>query len=168
MIRSMFLLILVVGIGRSEDRLSKLAQAGEIQEDAPVKASSATVIHAAPATVWSLLTGVNDWPKWQRDITKAKIDGPLACGTRFSWTSGTRIQSQIVLIRPFEELAWTGRAYQASAIHVWRLESLPGGETRVQTSESLDGFLLRLFYSSDALEKSQQHWLSDLKAAAER
>jgi hypothetical protein len=166
MMRLAMVLILLLGLGN--DRLEQLAQQGKIQEDAPVKASSEISISAEPEQVWALLTDVNDWPKWQSDITKAEIHGPLQPGTEFTWTSGTQIRSRIALVQPPQVLAWTGQAYKAKAIHVWRLESAPNGQTLVSTSESMDGFMLSVFYSSKKLKESQERWLKSLKAAAER
>jgi len=37
----------------------------------------------------------------------------------------------------------------------------------VKTEESMNGFLLSLFYSSKKLEQSDQRWLDRLKLAAE-
>jgi hypothetical protein len=65
-------------------------------------------------------------------------------------------------------LAWTGTAYKARAIHVWNLQPLPDGGTLVKTIESMDGFMLRFFYSSNDLAKSQRLWLDALKHKAEQ
>lgn len=161
-------MVLFLLLGLSNDRLIQLAQEGKIQENAPVKASSQITIIAKPERVWALLTDVNDWPKWQSDITKAEMRGPLQPGTEFTWTSGAQIRSRLALVQAPQMLAWTGQAYQAKAIHVWRLESAPNGQTLVSTSESMDGFMLSVFYSSKKLKGSQERWLKGLKVAAER
>jgi hypothetical protein len=123
------------------DRLEKLAADGQIQENAAVKASSEITIHASPENVWHLLTDIDNWPKWQSTISAAKINGPLESGTAFVWTSGgTQIKSRIALARPVTQLAWTGTAYRARAVHVWNLQLLPDGDTLVKTTESMDGF----------------------------
>jgi len=151
------------------DRLEKLAADGQIQENAAVKASSEITIHASPENVWHLLTDIDNWPKWQSTISAAKINGPLESGTAFVWTSGgTQIKSRIALARPVTQLAWTGTAYRARAVHVWNLQPLPDGGTLVRTTESMNGFMLRLFYSSNDLAKSQRLWLDALKRKAEQ
>jgi hypothetical protein len=38
----------------------------------------------------------------------------------------------------------------------------------VKTNQSMDGFLLTLFFSSKTLEESDQRWPENLKAAAEQ
>ena len=151
------------------DRLGKLAANGQIQEDAAVKAASEIIIRASPEKVWSLLTDIDNWPKWQSAISAAKISGPLESGTTFVWTTGgTKIKSRIALAHPARQLAWTGTAYRARAIHVWNLQPLPDGGTLVKTTESMDGFMLKVFYSSKDLAKSQKLWLDALKHKAEQ
>jgi uncharacterized protein YndB with AHSA1/START domain len=150
------------------DRLQTLAAQGQIQEDAPVKATAQITIHASPEKVWGLLTRIDDWPKWQATISAAKIDGPLQPGTRFTWTSGNaKIESRIALVRTNQQIGWTGTAFKAHAVHIWTLEPLPDGNTLVKTTESMDGFLLKLFYSSKDLAASHKVWLDALKRKAE-
>jgi len=163
------ILFLIIGASTADDRLGQLARSGTIQEDAPVKASLGITINASPERIWVLLTDVKNWPAWQRDITRTEISGPLQSGTDFSWTTGgTKIQSRIALVQTGEQFAWTGKAFGAKAIHLWKLQRLPGDHTLVKTDESMDGFLLSLFYSSKKLLESDQRWLDDLKRAAER
>jgi len=163
--RSMLLVLLFLGAGISDD---ELARSGKIRENAPVKASLEITIHAPVEKVWLLLTDVTNWPKWQPDVSVTKLSGPLEGGTAFSWTTGgTRIESRITLVQPYEQFAWTGKAYMARAIHVWKLQRLSDGQTLVKTEESMDGFLLTLFYSSKKLEQTDQRWLDRLKLAAE-
>jgi hypothetical protein len=151
------------------DRLQKLAADGKIDENASVKASSEITIHASVENVWHLLTDIDNWPQWQSTISAAKINGPLESGSTFVWTNGgTENKSRIALARPVMQLAWTGTAYKAKAIHVWNLQPLPDGGTLVKTIESMEGFMLRLFYSSDDLAKSQRLWLDALKHKAEQ
>ena len=146
-----------------------LASNGQIDNHAAVKASSEIFIAAPTDKVWSLLVGIDEWPKWQPNITTAKIAGPVSKGTEFKWTTGgTKIASRLALVKPGEELAWTGTALHATAIHVWQLRAAPSGGTLVSTKESMQGFMLKLFYSSKDLEKTQKAWLDALKREAER
>jgi uncharacterized protein YndB with AHSA1/START domain len=153
------------------DTSEKLAANGQIQENAPVKASVEIVIDASPEKVWRFLTDIDQWPTWQSAISAARIDGPLEPGTTFVWTNGgPRIKSRIAIVHPAAQLAWTGTTFGAKAIHVWSLELLPAGGTHVKTTESIDGFMLRmgLFYSSNDLAKSLKEWLEALKRKAEQ
>ena len=151
------------------NRAEVLAAKGEVDEQAAVRASSEILIAAPADKVWTILVGVDQWPKWQPDITAAKIAGPLITGTEFKWTMGrAKITSRLALVKLDEELAWTGTALHTSAIHVWQLRAAPNGGTLVSTRESMTGFMLKLFYSSKDLEKSQKEWLNALKREAER
>jgi uncharacterized protein YndB with AHSA1/START domain len=151
--------------------MEKLAANGQIQETAPVKASAEIVIHASPEKVWRLLTDIDQWPTWHSAISVARINGPVEPGTIFGWTSGgPKIKCRIALVHPATQLAWTGTTFGGNAIHVWSLGLLPDGGTLVKTTESIDGFMLRLklFYSSSDLAKSLKEWLEALKGKAEQ
>jgi hypothetical protein len=151
------------------DDLESLASNGTIQIDAPIKTSLEVVIQAPVEKVWSLLTAVNEWPQWQTAIKEAQIDGPVASGTTFAWSAGSmHIHSRLALVVPDEQLAWTGKAWTATAVHVWKFERLPGNRTRVTTDESVSGFLVTFFYSSRDLQVADQFWLDRLKQEAER
>ena len=163
--RGIILALVFLGASISDD---ELARSGQIREDAPVKTSLEITIHAPIEKVWLLLTDVRGWPKWQTDISTAEMPGPLQAGTTFSWTTGgTHIKSRLALVQPYDQFAWTGTAFGATAIHVWKLSRLADDQTIVRTDESMHGFLLTLFYSSKKLEASDQRWLDRLKLAAE-
>lgn len=164
------LFLLLAYSHRRTNRFERLASSGEIENNAPVRASSEIAIHASPVKVWHVLSDIDRWPTWQPNISVAKINGSLQTGTTFSFTyGGSKIESRIALVRPDKQLGWTGTTFGATAIHVWNLQPLPGGGTLVKTEESLDGLLLRLklFYSSKDLAKSHQLWLEALKHKTE-
>ena len=162
------LLILQMLHGSGTD-LEELARAGAIQDDAPIKASLNVVIQAPIEKVWTLLIGVNEWPKWQTAIKEAHLEGPVANGTNFTWSArATSIHSRFARVVPQAEIAWTGTSLNAHAIHVWKLERMAGNRTRVTTKESMSGFLLVFLYSSRELQVSDQFWLDRLKQEAER
>ena len=90
-------------------------------------------------------------------------------GTQFRWTTpGGTIHSRIVLFKPGHRLAWIGHMLIFRAIHVWTLASLPNGDTEVTTTETLSGWPIALFYSSDDLRQADQRWLDALRQEAER
>ena len=152
----------------SAQQLERLAAKGQVQEDAPVQAADEVTIHASPEKVWQLLSGIREWPQWQANVSAVQINGPLAAGTVFTWKNGsTKITSRLALVEPGRRIAWTGKALGAHAVHLWTLEALPDGETRVKTSESMDGFMLKRFYSSKELADSLRVWLEALKHKAE-
>ena len=147
---------------------SELAREAKINQSAPVIAAAEILVNAPPQRVWNLLTDIAHWPTWQPDISESAISGPLTPGTVFTWSTSTEIRSRLELVEPNKRLAWTGKAWTATAIHVWELLPQPGGRTLVRTRESMDGFLLSLFFSSEKLQASDQQWLNALKTAAEK
>jgi biotin/lipoate A/B protein ligase family protein len=48
------------------------------RRDAPAVVRIERMIAAAPERPWQLLTGVADWPSWQKDIEAATLEGPFA------------------------------------------------------------------------------------------
>jgi uncharacterized protein YndB with AHSA1/START domain len=54
-----------------------------IAKDAPLKAHKKIVIIVPIEKVWSLLTEINLWTRWQLDVTSVRKDGDLSVGTIF-------------------------------------------------------------------------------------
>src|SRR5690554_7587138 len=76
-----------------------------INNNAPVKAVESIQIEATPQRVWEILTDINNWDKWNRDIKQAKIKGDLAAGTTFDWNSGgNKISSTLHTVTPLREI----------------------------------------------------------------
>lgn len=127
-------------------------------------------IEATPEAVWALLTDINNWPGWNPAVSCARFDGPFAPGSIFRWKSGgSSIVSTIQNIERPRRVAWTGKTFGAAAVHVWVLEAIGAG-VLVRTSESFDGWLVRLFRSSfqRLLDKALDEVLRSLKTAAEK
>lgn len=152
----------------AQSDLQQLASQGKIQADAPIQTTLRITIDAPPEKVWQRLTDVQHWPGWQAEIHDARIDGSLQAGTTLAWTSGVRINARLALVREPHILAWTGKAMNLRAIHVWTLEPLPGGRTQVTVNESMSGFLAGMVFSSKKLEESDQQWLNALKVVVEQ
>ena len=146
-----------------------MAARGEVDPDAPVRTSVSVAINAPPALVWAVLSDIAGWPSWQPDIQHAVVVEPVGAGTRFHWTTpGSTIHSRIVLFEPGHRLAWIGDLLMFRAIHVWTLGRLPNGDTEVSTAETLSGWPIALFYSSDDLRQADRRWLDALRLETER
>jgi uncharacterized protein YndB with AHSA1/START domain len=137
---------------------------------APVVGADEIRIAAPPETVWDVLAAIEDWPSWNPDVKSVSIAGAVAPGTEFRWKSGPgTITSTLQEVERPRLIAWTGRTFGLRAFHVWRFEPEDGG-TRVQTEESFDGTVARLFRRplrrtlTSALDSGLRH----LKAEAER
>ncbi len=142
----------------------------EINQNAPLVDEHRVVIDAPRPAVWALLADIPGWPRWHAAITRAELDGPLAPGTGFRWTSGgMAISSTIQLVEPGQRLGWTGKALGTSSAHLWTLEDHPDG-TLVTTAESMSGWLIYpvKLVTPGFLTDALQTWLSSLRHAAER
>ena len=141
----------------------------KIDYNAPLHAEKDTLISAPLEKVWLELTNIDQWSKWQPDLTSAKLDGTLATGTMFYWKAkGLDITSTIQIVEPMQSIGWTGKSLGVQAIHIWTFEKHENG-TYVKTEESLSGWfpsILKLF-DPKFLEKSLQNSLQVLKAHVE-
>jgi uncharacterized protein YndB with AHSA1/START domain len=142
----------------------------EINDQAPVRARREVEIGATADVVWDVLTDVDAWPRWNAEVKSATVAGAVAPGAEFRWKAGPgTIQSRIERTERPRLLAWTGRTFGMSAIHVWRLEPGDGG-TRVTTEESMEGLPARVLRGmvQKNLDRSLDAWLRGLKAESER
>lgn len=161
--------VALTACGASNGAATHLAATGHIDDDAPIRATRSILISAPPARIWSVLTRIDDWSRWQSDIGAAHLKGSLAPGVSFDWTNnGMSISSRIERVNPNVDIAWTGQAMGLTAIHVWTLEPISRGVTRVRTDESMRGLPGSLFYSSEKLGQANTAWLSRLKTEVER
>jgi hypothetical protein len=141
-----------------------------IDERAAVVGASEIEIAAAPEIVWDVLATIEAWPTWNPDVKSVSIEGDVAEGTQFRWTSGPgTITSTLQHVERPRLIAWSGRTLGIDAFHVWRLEPRDGA-TLVRTEETFDGLVARLLRRplrktlTGALESGLRH----LKAEAER
>ena len=141
-----------------------------INEKAPVKSAGSIEIDAPVDSVWEILTNINNWPAWQKDVSKAVVHGEIKKGTKFDWKAGgISFKSEIHTSVPESMFGWTGITPGASAIHNWFFES-KGNGTVVRVEESLQGVLPRLFprYFGKNLDSGVVKNLKELKTAAEK
>lgn len=141
-----------------------------INSNAPVQQAKQILIAAPAEKIWSVLTGINEWPNWNEKITKARIEGSVAEGARFRWTvNGAVIRSEFHTVTPNFKLGWSGTTFGATAIHNWTLEPQADGQTVVNVEESMEGWLVALFKNkmNRDLERDMQFWLEKLKLQSE-
>jgi uncharacterized protein YndB with AHSA1/START domain len=141
----------------------------QIKADAPVVVRDEIFVAAPIQTVWAVLTDIRSWPRWQPEITRVEMQGPLASGAVFRWRSnGLSITSTVRDLQPPTFIGWTGSAYGIRAVHTWKLTPQQGGVV-VHTEESFDGWLVRLLrrWMQRSLDRSIKTWLQSLKLRAE-
>lgn len=140
-----------------------------VDSTAPVMCSKTITIQADPEKVWKVLTEINEWSSWQKDIPFASVEGDIASGSTFKWkTGGAKITSKLHTVKPGSAFGWTGNTMGLYAIHNWQLQEV-NGATVVTVAESMDGLLARLFRKSfhKSLEQGMDRWLTMLKEKVE-
>ncbi|MER7465335.1 SRPBCC family protein [Streptomyces sp. NPDC097981] len=141
-----------------------------IDETAPAIVRLSTVIDAPLATVWGLHTDIDAWPTWNTDIDQARLDGPLALGSSFSWrTHGMEITSTVHELIPGQRIVWGGPSAGITGIHVWTFEQ-NGDHVTVRTEESWSGAPVEAAAEElgKALHDSLENWLAHLKSRCEQ
>jgi hypothetical protein len=100
----------------------------EIDRSAPVLAHQEIQIEPPLERVWELHTDVASWPKWQKEMTEARIDGAFEPGTSFDWTSYSfRVTSTIYGVKDRSRSLCGGTAEGITGIHAWLLTESPSG-----------------------------------------
>lgn len=141
-----------------------------INSNAPVICTKSIVINASKEKVWSILTGINEWVSWQKEISYASFHGNLAVDSSFKWkTGGAKIVSTLHTVEPYTQFGWTGKTFGMFAIHNWTLKE-NNQQTEVTVDESMEGFLASVFKKSfnKNLEKGMTNWLLLLKQKCEK
>ena len=142
----------------------------EIDRNAPVIAAEEMLIQAPVELVWQLQADIANWPRWNPEVYRVVLRGPIRPGTEFHWVAGgLEIRSRLQLLSMPERIVWTGRTRGIRAVHVWSFEPCAGG-THVRTEESFTGLMARVFAKSmrKRLSKALRQGLTALKQEAER
>lgn len=140
-----------------------------INQKAPVKSEGTIEIKAPIDTVWQVLTKIEDWPEWQKNVTESKLEGTLKEGAAFKWKAGgISFASRIHTMKPKTMFGWTGKTTGAGAIHNWTFFE-NNDITKVQVEESLQGVLPGLFrrYFQNNLDAGVKNNLEELRIASE-
>ena len=141
----------------------------DIDRAAPVVAHHGVDIAAPLGAIWELHTGVAAWPAWNVEVTAARLDGPFARGSDFTWTSyGFTVTSTLYDVVEHARTLWGGEAQGITGIHEWRFEQTSDG-VHVTTSESFAGEPVEADPGGmqSILDSSLPAWLARLKHAAE-
>src|ERR1700677_1830129 len=103
------------------------------------------------AQVWPYLNDTTQWPMYYKNASEIGFEdgaGPeLAAGVHFRFTTfGMKVEAEVTEHAPPSEgnparvsfRAWIAGSKQedASALHAWLIEDLPGGRVRLLTQES--------------------------------
>lgn len=141
-----------------------------IDSTASLTAKKEMIINAPVERIWKIQSDINNWPKWQKDVSYARLQGRLAKGTVFKWKAmGMNITSELQEVNNNKEIGWSGKSIGMNAVHNWKFEK-QGNKTKVITEESLSGWFPRIIklFKPDFLEKSLLKSLQTLKHQAEK
>lgn len=141
----------------------------DVDRDAPVVVELTTLIDAPLDVVWGLHADIDGWPTWQKDVAQARLSGPIAPGTSFTWeTHGLSIVSTIEEVVPQQRIVWGGPSQGIVGVHVWTFDQTPDGVS-VRTTESWAGPPIAADPDGmrAALIASLSAWLVALKDTAE-
>jgi uncharacterized membrane protein len=142
----------------------------DINRNAPVKTQQQITIHASPEKIYQIMSDVNHWSNWNKDIQDPVMKVPFQKGNSFDWKSGgLTIRSTLHTAIPSSKIGWSGPTFGAFAIHNWTLVP-DGDQTTVIVDESMEGWLVSMMRKKfqSHLEQSLQTWLKDLKTEAEK
>ena len=98
----------------------------DVDRSATVLTELAIDIDAPREVLWRLHTEINAWPKWQHDISDARLEEPLARGASFHWAiHGMGITSTVYAIDEGSRILWGGDANGITGIHEWTFTDTP-------------------------------------------
>ena len=141
----------------------------DIDRNAPVIAHHEIDISAPLERVWDLHIQVDDWPRWNTEVTAAKLDGAVVPGSSFTWTSyDFTVTSTIYDVEDRARILWGGAAQGIMGTHEWLFE--PTGEgVHVTTNESFAGDPVEADTAGlqALLDSSLTTWLARMKTQAE-
>jgi len=120
-----------------------------------------TVIDASPETVWRELTDLESYPEWNPFISRAagEIEDGNTLVLRMTPPDGRAMtfRPKVTMSDPARELRWLGHLGVRGIFdgeHYFRLEELPGGQTRLHHGERFTGVTVPLF--GGALKKTER------------
>ncbi|WP_067847165.1 SRPBCC family protein [Nocardia lijiangensis] len=142
---------------------------GRVDPAARIRARVETTVEADADTLFQVLADLPKWPEVRRSITKMSVDGPIAAGTSFRWTSsGALLSSTLAVVTPGREVSWSGKFLWFTAIHRNTIVPLTAGRSTLVSEESMTGIGIGLIYSSSKLEKELRGWVDEFAAFAQQ
>ena len=147
--------------------LEAKAKEGRINENASIRDRQSIIINAPIEKVWDILTAVEQWPTWNKEIKSANCPSPVSEGVKFDWHIRlTTFQSYFQAVNKPTLLSWTGKSNFMKSIFVWNLEA-SDQQTIVTVEESIEGFVIPLFNNHSKLHDILIDWLNALKRKSE-
>jgi len=147
--------------------LQSQAREGRINENASIRDRQSIIINANIDRVWDILTNVNAWTQWNKEIKVAKCE-QVAMEADFEWqVLQSHFKSTFHVVDMPNTLSWTGQSKFVKSIFVWNLEA-SDAQTIVTVEESIEGFIVPIFNNHSKLHNILIDWLHALKTEAEK
>jgi uncharacterized protein YndB with AHSA1/START domain len=147
-------------------KLEENARQGRINEEASMKDRQSVIINAPIERVWDVLTNLNEWPFWNREIKNISCE-KVAVGAPFDWTiRHTKLNSNFQVVEKPTILAFTGKGKFTKTIFVWELEP-SDQQTIITVEQSVEGIVLPILSNQSRLHDVLVDWLSRLKEKSE-
>ncbi len=136
---------------------------------APFRGRREIVIAAPVDRVWRTLADVPSWnTNLEPGVKNIRLENGVAVDATFRRSiNGARMTARFAVVQKDRELAWTGQAFGAKAVHRFVLEPEAADTTRVVVEESMAGPLLAFMFSTTKLVDLLDASLRTLKSAAE-
>jgi Polyketide cyclase / dehydrase and lipid transport len=102
----------------------------------------------APNAVWeNAYADVEAWPRWNAELKRANLDGPLADGAqaRIVFRSGLRLRFHVVEFEDGRLFTDEARLLGARMGHRHLIEPTPGGGSRLTNTIYIEGLLASLW-----------------------
>lgn len=142
----------------------------ELDTRAPVHASAAVAIDAAPAQVWAVLLDAARWNEWYDEIRNVAADGPLAAGSAFSFSAGpVRIEAVVDEMHEAARLRFHGKARGSTADYLFTLAANDAGGTDVWVEQTMKGMTAKAMRPmlQKVIGTSLPQWLDALRRRSE-
>ncbi len=145
------------------------AKKGRIDDRAAIKARHETDIAAPIDRVWEKLSDVANWDtNLEPGVKNITLANGVTVDARFARVKGgATMKARFAVVEAPHEIAWTGAAFGAKAVHRYVLESTGENTTHVTVEESMAGPLFGLIFNTKKLDAVLLESLTTLKKAFE-
>ncbi len=128
-------------------------------------------IHAPAPKIWALLTGAQDFPRWNSTVTR--LEGDVALGSSLKLQvpiSKRTFTPRVSELEAPKRMVWSdGFAPMFRGVRTFTLTEKPGGVTAFDMREVFSGLMLPMIRGSlPDFGPSFEQFASDLKREAER
>ncbi|MFC7557983.1 SRPBCC family protein [Paenibacillus farraposensis] len=116
----LLIIVLIGGVVFGANRFDDSQRAAiDVDRNAQVIVDLSIEIDAPLETVWRIQTGIDQWPAWQKNVSQARLSGPIAVGSAFQWeTHGLSVVSTIREVDPMRRIVWGG-LHKASRVSTY-------------------------------------------------